>query len=215
MVQQWTEPNVCLDENLATDQGLPTIQPWAIPRLVADVKAICNDGDGTVVKTDTLPGKLTAEAKAKFVSDSPLDQLMLIRIVRGPKAIQTSNPNAIQYRDRWTYTLGVDDEQPTAPTVAGLFNSQADVAIDLGTNSVAEPNPGQFWLWASTTTQDEWAPRALHPGETMNVWYQQYLWTPPPWSDNANKNTPVHNATAKYTRLQLWAFGQQGTVVVG
>jgi hypothetical protein len=41
------------------------------------------------------------------------------------------------------------------------------------------------------------------------------VWTPPPWSSNANKNAPEHQAAANYTRIQLLAFPQQGDVVVG
>ena len=63
-------------------------------------------------------------------------------------------------------------------------------------------------------SSDEWL-GPLGPGETLNLWYRAYLWTPPPWSDNANKSNPQHNFTAAYTRIQFIAFPQQGTVVAG
>jgi len=55
----------------------------------------------------------------------------------------------------------------------------------------------------------------LAPGQRLNVHYRTYVWTPPPWSDNANKNSPQHQAAARYSRVQLQAFPTQGSLVVG
>jgi hypothetical protein len=45
--------------------------------------------------------------------------------------------------------------------------------------------------------------------------YRCYVWTPPPWSDNANKNSPKHEAAARWARIQMIAFPQQGRLVTG
>lgn len=209
----FTEPNVCIGENLTTDDGgLLRMQPWAVPRVVADVKALSKDGDGKIFQTTALPGKLLINQKLAWKNDTPIDQGALIRVTRASREWITSNPNAIQFRDRWSYAV---DAEPAVPVTTGIFNSQADSADDLGTNSVAEPAPGKQWIWTPVTCFDEWVPYPIAPGETLNVWYRCYVWTPPPWSDNANKNSPEHVARANWARIQLWAFGQQGTVVTG
>lgn len=206
------EPKVCISENLTVDElGRLRLQPWSVPRLVADVVA-GSSGDGSVVKPETaLPGKLMIDRQVNWVNDSPVDQMVLIRVTRPTRAFLTSNPNAIQFRDRWTWKLNGD---PTVPIVTGIHNSQMGGAIDVGTNTVAEPNPGRLWVWMGAHSVDEWV-GPIGPDDAFKVWYRCYMWTPPPFSDNANKNNPQHIAIAGGVRIQLMAFPQQGELVVG
>jgi len=205
---------VCIDENLGVDsQGRLSLQPWSVPRLVADEIVNSNDGDGNIVKPLTHPpGKLLMDLKVSWTSDAPIDQQMLIRVQRGPRYWLTSNPNAIQFRDGWRFRI---NGEPTVPVMTSNINSQCGGAIDIGTNTVAEPSPGRGWFWTDTALEDEWVPRLLGPGETITVWYRCYVWTPPPFSDNANKNSPQHVAKASYARVSLMTFPQQGNLVVG
>ena len=158
-----------------------------------------------------LPGKLLIESESGWTNDTPVDHMVLIRVIRSWRGWLTSNPNAIQLRDRWTWAL---DREPSIPVTTGIFNSQVGSAIDLGTNSVSEPNVGRQWVWTPVTMSDEWV-GPMAPGQRINVHYRAYAWTPPPWSDNANKNSPQHTVAARWTRVQLMAFPQQGSVVVG
>lgn len=212
-ITEFTEPNVCIGENLTTDDaGQLRLQPWATVRLVADVRAMANDGDGKVFPEIALPGKLLIDQKLNWRNDTPLDQTLLIRVTRGSRTWLTSNPNAIQMRDRWSYAV---DAEPAVPVTTSIFNGQTGSAVDFGTNSVAEPQPGLQFMWTDVNSTDEWVPYPIAPNQLFTMWYRCYLWTPPPWSDNANKNSPKHEAFAKWARLQLIAFGQQGTVVTG
>lgn len=210
----FTEPNVCLDENITTDDaGLLQLEPWAVPRLVADVRA-SSGSDGKLTPHLTLPGKLLINQRVAWRNVTPIDAMLLIRVIRGSKSWVVSNPNAIQFRDRWTYVIDPDDVEPVPPVTTGIYNSQVGSALDVGTNSVAEPNPGRQWVWTDVNCSDEWV-GPVTPGDYFNLWYRCYVWTPPPWSDNANKNSPVHQANAGWTRIQLIAFPQQGSVVSG
>lgn len=210
---EFTEPNVCIDENLTTSNvGLPLMQRWAVPRLVASVRA-ASGGDGRLTKSEiSLPGKPLINRTVEWVNDTPLEQPVRILVTRASRSILTSNPNAIQVRDRWTYAI---DAEPEDPTVTSIFNGQFGGAIDLGTNSVSEPEPGRLWLWAGTNSEDEWISPKLQPGQKLKMWYKCFVWTPPPWSNNANKNSPEHEVYVNWTRLQLIAHPQQGTVVTG
>ena len=210
----YTEPNVCVDENLTTDAaGLLMMQPWAVPRLVVDVRGL-SGAEGVLFPQQALPGKLMIEQKATWRNDSPLESMVLIRVTRACKAWIVSNPNAIQFRDRWTYTISDDNTTPTLPTTTGIYNSQVGSAIDVGTNSVAEPNPGKQTVWAEANCADEWV-GPVAPDQWLNLWYRCYVWTPPPFSDNANKNAPEHRAFSQWARIQLIAFPTQGSVVTG
>lgn len=210
----FTEPNVCVDENLTTDaSGLLILQPWSVPRLVADVRA-ASGADGTLFPEQSLPGKLLIDQRLGWRNDSPLEAMVLIRVVRASKSWITSNPNAIQFRDRWTYTIDEDDVTPSPPVVTGIYNSQVGSAIDVGSNAVAEPNPGKQWVWTDANSADELV-GPVAPGEKLNVWYRAYVWTPSPYSDNANKNSPQHVANAGWARIRLRAFPTQGNLVTG
>jgi hypothetical protein len=210
-VVDWVRPNVCTDEHLTSDNaGQLQLQKWSVPRLVADLRAE-SAGDGSLASTIALPGKLLIQAEVGWTNDSPVDMMMLIRVIRSWRGWLTSNPNAVQFRDRWTWAI---DRTPSIPVTTGIYNSQVGSAIDVGTNSVSEPNPGRQWVWTPVTMSDEWV-GPLAPGQRLEVHYRTYVWTPPPWSENANKNSPQHNAQARFSRVQLQAFPTQGSVVVG
>lgn len=208
---EYTEPNVCIDENLTLDAaGGLRLQPWSVVRPVADVRALAS-GDGPIAPRTALPGKLLIESSLSWRNDSPLEQRLKIEVVRASRSVITSNPNAIQFRDRWTYAV---DAVPSEPVTSGIFNGQSGPSIDFSTNSVAEPNPGVLWWWSPTSCASEWVSE-VQPGETFNLRYRCYVWTPPPWNDNANKNSPTHDARANWTHIILWAYPQQGELVAG
>ncbi len=193
---------VCLSENLTTDPaGRLQLQPWSSVRLVADVIAP-STGDGVIDEHSTLPGKRLIDQRVSWTNDAPIVQGLLVRITRGPKSWVTSNPNAIQFRDRWTSAI---DRAPTPPVTTSIYDSQCGSALDLGTNAVAEPKAGKQWMWTDATCSDRWVD-PVAPGATFELWYRCYVWTPPPWSNNANLNHPDHQAFAKWTRLQLISF---------
>lgn len=209
----WTEPNVCVSENLTlSTDGELRIHPKTVPRWVVDVKANSNDGDSKVYATTSQPGKLMIDQRVGWTNDGPTEARLMIRVTRGPKSWLTSNPNAIEYRDLWTYAV---NRTPSTPIPTSQSNGKAGSSMDIGTNTVAEPNPGRLWMWRDTHSSDEWISDPLAIGDRFEIWYRCYLWTPPPWSDNANKNNPQHAALAVFSRVQLRAFPQQGELVMG
>ena len=212
MPLDWVTTNVCVDENLGVDDGgLLFLQGWSVPRPVIDV-ITRSTSDGPIQSEIALPGRQLLNQQAAWRNDTPLPQGLVVRLTRGPRKWIVSQPNAIEFRDR--YTFAVDDE-PSEPICTTVFNSKCGSAIDLGTNSVAEPKPGRQWMWTDASTVSEFMPRLLQPGETYRIWYRCIVWTPDPWSDNANKNSPQHWAGADYARLTVEALPQQGTLVTG
>jgi hypothetical protein len=208
-----TGPTVCISENLTTDPttGLLQLNKWAVPKLVADVMAP-SGADGALTVTTALPGKLLINKQIAWTNDAPIPRTLLIRVTRGVRFWQTSNPNAIQFRDRWSYAV---NEQPPMPVTTSVFNSQAGGAVDLGTDAVAQPLPGVQYIWLGVGSSDEWVANQIEPNDTFNLWFQTYVWTPPPWSDNANQADPLHSASANYARIQLIAHPTQGALVSG
>lgn len=203
--------NTCISENMDIDNfGVLRMAPWSVPRVVVDVRADSR-ADGSLLQQTSSPGKLLIEQKASWVNNTPVPHMMRILVTRRYKYWIVSNPNAIQFRDRWTTAI---DSTIDEPTTASLFNGQTGSANDVGTNTVAEPNPGEYWHWWGSGAAEEWK-GPIDPGSKFDLWYRAYVWTPPPYSDNANKNKPVHWAEAGWTRITLEVFPQQGKLVQG
>lgn len=206
-ILEYTEPNVCIGEGLTTDEaGQLRVQPYTVPRPVSDGRALAS-GDGALGQVINLPGLLRLNYAASWRNDTPVPQGIKIMVVRASRSIVTSNPNAVQFRDRWTWAV---DRPPSRPVVTTQHNGRVGAGLDLQTNTVGEPLPGVLWTWEDTNCVEEWLPRELQPGQQVNVWYQAYVWTPPPWSNNANKNSPRHEARANWVRVILWAYTVPG-----
>lgn len=200
----WVHTNVCISPALTTDaQKRLMMQPYAVPRVPAGCDVVAKSGgDGKVYPLIELPGKLLIDQQVSWYNDTPLDHQVRIIVTRGWRSWVVSNPNAIQIRDRWESAI---DDVPPMPVSLDNINSQTGSSIDLSTNTVSEPKPGRHWVWNDAGMEEEWI-GPLEPGQTINVWYQAYVWTPYPWADNANRNSPQHSVKANYTRLTLMVF---------
>lgn len=208
----WIEPRTCIDQNLTVDDnGQLCMLPIAVPRLVRDVKINAPAGTVPNFPQQTMPGFLLIDQQLGWINDSPLEADVLISVFRSWREWITSNPNVLQFRDRWSWAV---DRIPEEPVTTGIFNGQVGGGIDLGTNSVAEPNPGKQWVWMNANMSDELV-GPVPPGSKLNMWYRMYVWSPPQWSDNANKNAPQYFAGANFARLMMTALPSQGTLVSG
>ncbi|QGH75286.1 hypothetical protein I5G61_gp38 [Mycobacterium phage Quesadilla] len=209
---------MCVAENLIIGpDGQLRLAPWSRPRNVVDVVASSSGDTTKLLETKTLPGLLLIDRKVSWTNDAPVEHDIRVLITRRWRRWVTSNPNAVQFRDRWSSAItpkGDDPIEPAEPVTSGILNGQVGSAEDIGTNSVAEPNPGKYFHWWGTNTTEEWL-GPVAPGDKIAVWYRQYVWTPEPWSDNANKNAPDHQAEAGWARIQLQAFPYQGKRVIG
>lgn len=203
---------VCISQNLTVNaNGQLQMAPWSVPQNLADVMAT-SSADGNLVETQYAPGKLMISQQLSWTNNTPVPYTMLIRVIRRYKQWVTSNPNAIEFRDRWAWALNAPVPQPVT---TGLYNGQSGSAEDLGTNDIAMPNAGLFYHWWGTGTTEEWVWEPVNVGDVFNFWYQCYVWTPPPWSDDANLNSPQFVANAGWSRIQLMGFPQQGALVAG
>ncbi len=200
---------VCTDLNMDITAGVLGIEPWSVPRIVVD-STVASTGDGTLAQTTTLPGKLMIDASVSWASDSPLESRILARITRGARSCLTSNPNVVQFRDR--YTTAIDDT-PRVPDVSSTFQGAFGGGVDRGTNVSGTPWEGRHWYFEDPSLTEDWF-GPVPVGSTFNLRYRCYVWTPPPYSNNANENNPQHSATANNVRIQLISFPTQDTAVV-
>ena len=195
-------PQVCASQNLSITGGALGLKPWAVPRMVAQVTAN-SVADGSISSTGltSQPGRLLIDTSLTYVSDSPLPLMMRLIVLRGYRSIVTSNPNAIQIWDSWNYAINATARTPDS---YNLVNSLCTLGVDVGTNTTAQPYAGVISQDYPSTASEEWY--TLPAGATLNIKYRCYVWTPPPWSNNANANSPSHSASARSVMLRLWSF---------
>ncbi|WP_425301937.1 DUF7172 family protein [Nocardia farcinica] len=197
-----TMPQVCVSRNLSIAGGALGLQPWSVPRMVAQVSAT-STGDGAITGAGLTspPGRLMIDTGLSWVSDSPLPTMMRLQVIRSYRTIVTSNPNVVQIWDSWR--IGID-QLAQVPNSYGLVNSLCTLGVDHGTNQAALPNYARVHQDYPTTATEEWV--ELPAGSEIDVAYRAYVWTPPPWSNNASANQPLHEAHARGVKLRLWAF---------
>lgn len=201
----------CVSRNTDIVGGDLSIAPWSLPRVIFD-STYNSVADGTFTSLTTLPGTLMIDSGIQsWVSDSPLPCRILLRIQRSYRDLKTSNPNAAQIRDRYTTTLNGTD--PRVPETSSVYQGAFGGAVDASSTSSGLPYIGRFWFYDDTSMIEDWL-GPLDAGETFKFWYRAYLWTPPPYSNNANGGTPEHSATARNTRIQVWAFPMQDAAVL-
>lgn len=202
---------VCVSRNLSITAGVLGLESWSVPRLVLDA-TYNSTGDGAFTTPyTTLPGRLMIDSGVQsWANTTPLDANVLLRIQRARRDWWTSNPNAIQIRDRYTYTLNGDT--PRAPDTSSTYHGQSGSSGDVGADSGATPYAAVFYEYEDGTMLEDWI--KVPPGETLKIWYRAYMWTPPPWSNNANNNAPTHGVNIYNTRIVMMAFPTQDTAVL-
>ncbi|AXQ60065.1 hypothetical protein NTR1_52 [Nocardia phage NTR1] len=203
---------VCVSQNLGIGGGILSIEPHSIPHHVFD-QTYNSVGDGSFGAQTTLPGKLMIDSGIQtWTNPSPMPARVLLRVQRAYRNWQVSNPNAVQIRDRYTYAIGGAD--PRVPDVSSVYNGQSGSAMDVGAQFNGTPYIGVYWEWEDGTLIEDWL-GPIPPGADLKIWYRCNLWTPPPWSNNANNNSPQHSASVRSTRIQMIAFPTQDSTVVG
>ena len=202
---------VCVSRNLSITAGVLGIEPASVPVVALDA-TYNSTGDGSYTTPfTTLPGKLMIDSGIQsWVNSGPLSVQMLVRIQRARRDWWTSNPNAAQTRDRYTYTINGDD--PRVPDTSSTYHGQSGSAGDVGTDSAAQPYQAVWYEYEDGTILEDWI--TVPAGATFKIWYRAYFWTPPPFSNNANAGSPTQGININNTRIILMAFPTQDTAVL-
>jgi hypothetical protein len=201
---------VCITRNTTITDGVLGIAPWSVPRIVFD-QTYNSTGDGAFTQLTTLPGKLMIDSGIQsWTNTSTLPAMVLLRVQRAMRNWVVSNPNAVQIRDRYTYAI---DDDPRVPDTSSTYHGASGGSIDVGLAPNGATIAGKYWDYEDPTMFEDWL-GPVEPGEQLRVWYRCYLWTPPPWSNNANNSSPEHSANVRNSRIQMMAFPTQDTAVI-
>lgn len=203
---------VCVTQNTEITAGVLSIAPWSVPRIVHDT-TYNSVGDGAFTALTTLPGKLMIDSGIiSWTNTAPLEAMVLLRIQRAYRNWVVSSPNAVQIRDRYTYAIGGAD--PRDPDTSSTYHGISGGSLDSGINYNGATIGGKYWDWEDGTLLEDWL-GPVPAGAELRLWYRCNLWTPPPWSNNANAGSPEHSASVRSSRVLLMAFPTRDTEVTG
>ncbi len=107
----------------------------------------------------------------------------------------------VQIWDSWTTAV---DATARTPDNYSAANGLTTLGLDVGTDNASQPWGGVIAQDYPATSTEDWI--ELPAGSTLNIAYRCYVWTPPPWSNNANANSPQHEADVRSVKLRLWAY---------
>lgn len=202
---------VCVSQNLDITSGALSIQPWTVPRHVYD-QSFTSVGNGTYGAHTNLPGKLMIDSGVQaWTNTTPLPAQILFRLHRGSRRFVVSSPNVVQVRDRFTTAI---DVTPRVPDTSNQYQGAAGGGVDMSTTTAAKPYAGVLYAWDDAMITEDWF-GPIPPGGVFRFHYRATLWTPPPWSNNANDNLPIHECDVDPVRIQLIAFPTQDMDVMG
>jgi hypothetical protein len=202
---------VCVSRNLDISTGALSVQPWSVPRHVFD-QSFASVGNGPYGAQTSLPGKLMIDSGVQsWTNTAPVPAQILFRLHRGSRRYFVSSPNVVQVRDRYTFAV---DSTPRSPDTSNQYQSAGGWGLDMSTRTNGQPNAGVIRAWEDAMITEEWQ-GPIEPGQTFRFHYRATLWTPPPWSNNANDNIPVHECDLDPVRIQLLAFPTQDLEVMG
>lgn len=204
-------PEVCASRNLDITAGVLSLEPWSIAQFVHDA-TYNSTGDGNFGEETTLPGKLMIDSGVQTVTNTaPLDAMVLLRVNRAYRDYVVSNPNVVQIRDRYTVAIGGAD--PVDPDPSFQYQGATGGGLDFSSNLTTEPLAGKLYAWEDAGISEDWF-GPVPAGAVFKFRYKCYLWTPPPWSNNANENSPEHSARVRSARIQVLAFPTRDPAVI-
>lgn len=139
----------------------------------------------------TLPGVTMITEQGASYNTGPRPAYLRVLIARQGWLVTASNPNVTQIRDRFTYAI---DAAPPPADVTDTYTSQFTAGLDLSTNKSAVPLPGVITRYSGASVHEELI-GPVPPGGVVMYEYKVNAWTPPPFSTNANNNSPTTRAT--------------------
>ena len=149
------------------------------------------DDDWSSDPLTVLPGMELWDDAFELTNTADHDRYVMLRIQRPYYiAMRVPQPNALQVRDGWECRVGEDPPEPTVD-VTRHYRGIWTASLDLGTTSASggTPHAGKIEQYSPSFRVDE----IVHvpAGETIIFRWAAWVWTPPPWSDNANDGHPL------------------------
>lgn len=130
-----------------------------------------------------LPGDRMWFLQSQVVNTSPVDRPVMFRLNRPYVFLSPAQPNAIQLRDKWETEVGASPIAP-AVDVTESYNGVWTASVDSGPPGGSPQRGRTFPYWPGVMV----AETVMVPaGESAVLSWAGYVWTPPPWSNNANE----------------------------
>lgn len=145
----------------------------------------------------TLPGIELWDMVEVAVNEAHVNRLAVFRLQRPIITLIVPQPNAMQVRDRWEVRVAPRGGVPDIPgalemSTAQVYNGAWTASADSGTFSNGTTRKGRMYRHFPGPMVDVQV--TVPPDHTAAIRWMGYVWTPPPWSNNADAG----NATGNY-----------------
>lgn len=185
---------VCASAHItSTVDGLSLAPSWH-RRIVSEVFA-GSSRDGEVQRA---PDPVTfIETSMLWTNTTGTAQVVDVHVIRAPRSIVTSEPNAVVLRDGLSWDVSA--EPSALPPALGNIG-EAGGRIQFSKQSW---NTQYGRLYVDEDRQTYIAPvGVVDPGRSVHVRYRCALQTPGLWREGVQ---PRHEAFARWVRLRMWA----------
>lgn len=181
------------DYMLSQTSGTGFSESW-LPRMVAERMATSTrDGD-----VDRAPDAIPfIDTSVLWTNTSKETQHLQMSVHRASRSLVTSTPNLLVIDDAWAFDIGKSPNAPI-PTVQ-------DNGVGIRIKGLPSTAPNNVFGRLFRDTPDwisyvELGP--IDPDDTLHFRYRALFSTPGEWR---SATSPRHEASARYTRLRLWA----------
>lgn len=159
----------------------------------------------------SLPGEPLWDHEIVAVNDAPSARLAVFRLQRPYSTMfEVPQPNAMQMRDGWAYRVGPGVTAPPVSVVED-YNGAWTASADSGTFSDGTTRKGRLIRYFPGSMVDVQV--HVPAGETVALRWAGWVWTPPPWSNNADDGNGRGKYVIGYTlRTLMWLPVDEGTL---
>lgn len=183
---------ICIGPNLGTDSdGALMLSDTAY---VTPVWNYVSTGPGRMTDFGTtLPGQEMESGSHEVTNDADVARPLMVVWSRPPVYLRVAQPNAVQVRMKATVESGSRLPPESTPNPSASYDAAFTAGTDVDTDDEGTPVFGHYtraWPGGCYRTVE-----IIDPGDKARFSWSTYVWSPPPWSNNASDNNPLQVAS--------------------
>lgn len=202
---------VCVSDAFTVTDGALGLAAWTGAVIESrEIEEISYEWPGMTGIT-SLPGEALWDHTVIGTNTAGVARLAVFRLQRPYSTmLEVPQPNAMQMRDAWAYRVGPNVTAPNVSVVED-YNGAWTASADSGTFSDGTTRKGRLYLYFPGSMVDVQV--RVPAGEQVALRWRGYIWTPPPWSNNADNGNGQGKYIVGYTlRTLMWLPVDEGAL---